>query len=144
MKLAECLFEMSKIEQSIGSLYRNFADICSEKLREVVISLSQEEDKHRTELLKLASNVEFANSHISCDIQALVKEQADSLDVIVSYSEKEFFKLALRIEKNSINIYTKLLELFKSGSKEYQIFEELIEQEKRHMVYILSRLYELR
>ncbi|MGY0374745.1 hypothetical protein [Clostridium sp. JNZ J1-5] len=57
--------------------------------------------------------------------------------------EKEFFQFALQIEKNSIDIYTKLLGSFEADCYEYKIFETLIKEEKKHMIFILNKLYEI-
>lgn len=57
---------------------------------------------------------------------------------------KDFFVFALGIEKSSINIYSKVLENIKEYSKEYSLFKKLIEEEKKHMIYIIKKIHELK
>ncbi|MPN55674.1 hypothetical protein SDC9_203358 [bioreactor metagenome] len=64
--------------------------------------------------------------------------------ILSNIKDKDFFIFALGIEKSSINIYSKVLELIKEPSEEYSLFEKLIEEEKKHMIYILKKIHELK
>ena len=59
-------------------------------------------------------------------------------------SEKDFFVFALQLERNSVEIYTQLLNIFEEDSYGYKSFEYLIKEERKHMLYILNKLYELK
>lgn len=57
--------------------------------------------------------------------------------------EKDFFGFALQLERNSVELYTKMQELFEHGSDDHRMFGNLVGEEKKHMLFILNKLYEM-
>ena len=147
MKLKECFLKLAKIEEDGSLLYRRFSEICGEKLKPVVIAFSKEEEKHKIIMLELSNNEKLKENRLNDASENIFQRQVDLLnsnDIKLNrISEKEFFVFALQLEKNSIEIYTELLYIFEMDSYMYKRFENLIKEERKHMVYILSKLYEL-
>jgi rubrerythrin len=148
MDLEECFLKLAQIEEYGSEIYEKFSEECSEKLKPVVISFSQEEEKHKKIMLELLNDKKLKRGQVKGAVEKILQKQMDysnsngkKLNLI---SEKEFFQFALKLEKNSIEIYTELLKMFEINSYEYKNFEALIKEEKNHMVYILNKLYELK
>ena len=146
MNLQECFLELSRSEEVASELYKKFSEVCSEKLKPVVISFSQEEKKHKIFMQKLSNNENFKEKHLDEDIEEVFQKQNNYLNnkKLKLTLEKDFFVFALQLEKNSVEIYTKLLSIFETDFYIYKSFEELIKEERRHMLYILNKLYELK
>jgi rubrerythrin len=148
MNLQECFLKLAKSEKEAGELYKNFSKGCSERLKPIVISFSMEEEKHKSYMLELSSNEKLKEKHLQDDVEVIFKNQTDYLskndEILNIASEKDFFGFALKIEKDSVEIYTKLLDAFQRDSSEYKGFEALIKEERKHMIYILNKLYELK
>jgi rubrerythrin len=148
MNLQQCFLELAKIEEGGAELYQNFSEDCSEKLKPVVISFSKEEEKHKSFMLELSNNKKIKEDKLHVNVEKVFQKQVDYLNnkdkKLDLTSEKEFFGFALQLEKNSVEIYTELLRIFETDSHGYKSFEELIKEERKHMLYILNRLYELK
>ena len=146
MNLQECFLELSRSEEVASELYKKFSEVCNEKLKPVVISFSQEEKKHKIFMQKLSNNENFKEKHLDEDIEEVFQKQNNYLNnkKLKLTLEKDFFVFALQLEKNSVEIYTKLLSIFETDFYIYKSFEELIKEERRHMLYILNKLYELK
>lgn len=146
MNLKECFLKLAEIEEYGSELYKQSSEKCSEKLRPVLLSLSLEEKQHKDTIIKLYEDDKLKVIKLENNMEKIIDYQVDYLNNeknLGFYEEKEFFKFALQLEKNSIEIYEKILEIFAIGSYEYKIFETLIKEEKKHMIYILNKLYEL-
>jgi len=148
MNLQECFLWLAKCEEDGCTMYYKFSQICSEKLKQVVISFSKEEEKHKIIMLELSDNEKFKEKELDNDVENIFNMQIGSIsnnDIKLNeISEKEFFIFALQLEKNSIEIYTKLLYIFEMDDYMYKKIENLIKEERKHMVYILNKLYELK
>jgi rubrerythrin len=148
MNLQECFLRLAQLEADAGKLYGKFSEQCSERLKPVVISFSKEEEKHKSYMLELSSNENLKEKQINEDLEAMFDDQVNYLnsddEILDLNSEKDFFGFALKLEKNSVEIYTKLLGDFQTDSNEYKGFEALIKEERKHMLYILNKLYELK
>lgn len=148
MNLQECFLKLSQSEQNAAKLYRKISEDCSERLKPVVISFSKEEEEHKNYMLKLSSNEKLKEKQLHEEIEEIIKYQDDYLkskEIILNIaSEKDFFGFALKLEKNSVELYTKMLNTFQTDSNEYKGFEVLIKEERKHMLYILNKLYELK
>ena len=148
MNLKECFLRFVRSEEDSARLYQSISEVCSEKLKSIVISFSIEEEKHKQIMLELSNNEALKEKHLGEDVEVIFQNQADG----ISYndkkseitSEKELFVLALQLEKDSVEIYTKLLCIFEPNSYEYKRFESLIKEERKHMIYILNKLYEMK
>jgi rubrerythrin len=148
MDLQECFLRLAQIEEDGAELYQKFAEESSEKLKPVVILFSQEEEKHKELMLELSNNEKLKAEQLCEDVEKVIQKQVDysnknSKNLSLT-SEKEFFKFSLQLEKNSIEIYTKLLGIFEKESFPFISFEALIGEERKHMLYILNKLYELK
>jgi len=148
MNLQECFLKLAGSEQNAAELYGEFSKGCSERLKPVALSFSKEEQMHKSYMLELSSNENLKEKHLHEDVEVLFKNQEDYLNsnsgMLNITSEKEFFGFALKLEKDSVEIYTKLLEAFQKDSNEYKGFEALIKEERKHMLYVLNKLYELK
>ena len=149
MNLQECFLELAQSEEDGALLYQKLSEVCSEKLKPVVISFSKEEEKHKKVMLELSNNEELKEKQLGEDVENIFQKQVENLNnnynkKLNLTSEKEYFLLALQLEKNSIEIYTKLLCIFETDSYGYKNFEDLIKEERKHMLYILNKLYELK
>ena len=148
MNLQECFLKLAKIEEDGSLLYKKFSKECSEKLKPVVISFSEEEEEHKKIMLELSNNEKLKEKQLDEDVEKVFQKQVDYLynndKKLNLTSEKEFFIFALQLEKNSVEIYTKLLCIFEIDSYGYKSFEYLIKEERKHMLYILNKLYELK
>lgn len=146
MNLQECFLELANIEEAGAKLYGNFSEECSEKLKAVVISFSQEEERHKKIMIELSIDEKLKENQLQEEVEEVFQKQVDYLNnkKLDLSSEKEFFGFALQVEKNSVEIYTELLRIFEPDSQSYKNFEELIKEERKHMLYILNRLYELK
>jgi len=148
MKLQECFLKLSQIEEGGAELYEKFSQKCSEKLKPVVIAFSEEEEKHKNFMLDLSNDENLKEEQLQEDVEKVFQKQADYLnnkdEKLDLTSEKDFFGFALQLEKNSVEIYTELLRIFEIDSIRYKFFEDLINQERKHMLYILNKLYELK
>ena len=148
MNLQECFLEFAENEGNAAGLYKTFSLECSKRLKPIVISFSKEEEKHKNYMLELSKNEKLKEKLLHEDVEMIFKNQAENLssndEILNVTSEKEFFGFALKLEKNSVEVYTKLLESFQTDSNEYKGFEALIKEERKHMLYILNELYELK
>ena len=147
MNLRECFIELASIEEDGSLLYKNFSKECSEKLKPVVISFSEEEGKHKKFMILLSNNENLREKLIDEEVEKVFQKHVDYLNndkKLNLTSEKEFFIFALQLEKDSVEIYTELLYIFETDSNEYKRFEDLIKEERKHMLYILNKLYDLK
>jgi len=148
VNLQECLLRLAEIEEDGAGLYKKFSDVCSEKLKPVVVLFSQEERKHKEFMLKLATNENLKAEQLDRETEEVIQKQVDYYstngDNLNLASEKEFFRFSLQLEKNTIEIYTKLLSILEEESYAFKSFEALIGEERKHMLFILNELYELK
>ena len=149
MNLQECFLELARSEEDGALLYQKLSEVCSEKLKPVVISFSIEEEKHKKIMIELSNDEKLKENQLDEDVEKVFQKQVDNLNnnynkKLNLTSEKEYFLLALQLEKNSVEIYTKLLCIFEIDSYGYKNFENLIKEERKHMIYVLNKLYELK
>lgn len=146
MNLSQCFLRLSEIEEDGAERYRIFSEGTSEKLRAVAISFAQEEYKHRKMMIELSRQEEFKNIYLNDEVKEAIQIQLDysakNSNNVDRTSEKEFFKYSLQQEKNSIKTYEKIREMIEEDSNHYNQFESLIGEEKKHMIFILNKLYE--
>lgn len=147
MNLHEYFLELAQIEEVASELYRKFSEICAESYKTEMILLSKEEEKHREFLIELSNDKDLMAETSNKVVNSLlyqteyITNNCKKLDL---NSEKALFKFALHIEKNSIDIYINLLSNFEKETNIYKSIEGLIKEERKHMIYILNRLYELK
>lgn len=148
MNLQEWFLKLAQIEEDGAELYRKFSEDCNEKLKSVVISFSEEELKHKELMLELSGDENLKKKRLDEEVELTFKKQINHLEnngnKLDSTSEKDFFQFALQLEKNSIEIYTKQLSSFEKDSDAYKKFESIIKEERKHMLFILNKLYELK
>lgn len=148
MNVQECFLKLAQIEEDGAELYQKFSEECSEKLKPVVISFSEEEETHKEIMLELSNNEKLKEKQLDQYGREAFQKQVDYLNnnykKLNLTSEKEFFGFALQLEKNSVEIYTELLSIFETDCYGYKKFEALIKEERKHMLYILNKLYELK
>ncbi|MBK5245469.1 MAG: hypothetical protein JJE18_10780 [Eubacteriaceae bacterium] len=148
MKFQECFLKLADIEELAKNIYENFSKSCNEKLKPVVLAFSKEEAKHQNLMVEISGDDRYTEKKINKDMDLILNRQIDHIKIngenLDMNSEKDFFQFALQIEKNSIDMYTAQLSAFENDSNEFTIFENIIKEERKHMLYILDQLYELR
>lgn len=148
MKFQEYFLKLADIEELGEEMYENFSKSCNEKLKPVVIAFSKEEAKHQQLMIELSGDDRCTEKKLTKDMELILNQQIDYIKIngvnLDMNSEKDFFQFALQIEKNSIDMYTAQLSAFENNSNESIIFENIIKEERKHMLYILDQLYELR
>lgn len=114
----------------IALAFREEELIHARKLEEINLCLTDEE-------LSLESGLGYLDDFIENSMTSMGKE--------FNYvTRKDFFVFALQREKDSIILYDSLKDHFQFNKSAYQIILELIEEERKHMYYILKILHELK
>lgn len=148
MILEECFLKLAQMEEDGAKLYQKFSEECSEKLKPVVVLFSQEEGKHKELMIQFANNEKLKAEQLDRETEEVIQKQVDYYSTngenLNLASEKEFFRFSLQLEKNTIEIYTKLLSILEEESYAFKSFEALIGEERKHMLFILNELYELK
>ncbi|MBC3889369.1 hypothetical protein GH810_13725 [Acetobacterium paludosum] len=148
MNLQEYFLELSHVEKLGEDLYEEFSESCSEKLKPVVLAFSQEEAKHQRLMLDLSRDEHIKDEMVNKEIELILNQQIDHIKInggkLDIHSEKEFFQFALQVEKNSIDIYSAQLSVYEKESNKYKMFKNITKEERKHMLFILDRLYELK
>lgn len=145
MILQDCIKELIKIEENASELYDKEVSKIEEKFKPVMIILTNEELKHRKDLFKLLKKRELLDYVLNKEIVECLDSQKEHLTRGFSGqpSQKEFFKFALQLEKNSAELYEKLAATITLNYKHENIFSKLVLEEKRHMIFILNMLHEM-
>lgn len=148
MNFQECFLKLADIEELSKEMYQNFSKSCNEKLKPVVLAFSKEEAKHQKLMVKFSVDDRCTEKKISEEIALILNQQIDHIKIngekLDMNCEKYFFQYALQTEKYSINIYTAQLRKFENDSSAFIMFKNIIKEERKHMLFILDRLYELR
>jgi len=143
MEQNDLCHNMIQLEENARILYLKFAEMCNVRIKNTMLRFSKEEEKHKDTIFSLFKDI-GSTLELNNDVLNLIQQQnfykisEDGLK-----KDKDFFIFALNIEKQSIEIYSKCLKNFEENTDEYNLFSELIEQEKKHMLYILKILHEL-
>ncbi|PKM60941.1 MAG: hypothetical protein CVU99_05580 [Firmicutes bacterium HGW-Firmicutes-4] len=99
-------------------------------------------------MLAFAADKHSLETNLDQEMSKNLDKQIDHLENngknINMKSEKEFFQFALQVEINSVDIYSGHLGLFEKEAKEYQMFENIIHEEQKHMLFIIEILHDLR
>lgn len=148
MTLQEWFLMLAKIEEDGAELYKKFSEFSSGKLKSVILGFAQEEFKHKRLMIDLSSNYQFNGIQLNETVAMLSQQQADyvannCVNINLS-SEKEFLQFALQLEKNYIEIYKRQLDIFDLDSNEYKRFKIVIEESRKHMVFIVNILNDLK
>lgn len=138
---------MIQLEENARSLYMKFSEICDLRIKKIIINFAEEEENHKKIIKSIFSHL-ITDVELNDEILMLIQEQElyrkEMEENVFNNRDKDFFVFALGIEKSSINIYSKVLENIKEYSKEYSLFKKLIEEEKKHMIYIIKKIHELK
>lgn len=71
-------------------------------------------------------------------------EEQESIVQREGITKKELFTYALKLEKASILLYEELVKHFQFSPYLLQVFTKLIEEERKHMYFILRKLHEFK
>ena len=144
MNLRECFLELVRIEEEGAEIYLKFSEKCDEKIRRVLILFSEQERKHRKALLELSKYERLQDRQLDIHTEQSFMKQINYLnnEETNPITEKEFYKYALQLEKNSAELYENLSAEFEPDTYENKVFRDLMKEEKRHMIFILNRLYQ--
>ena len=148
MNFQEYFLKLAEIEVLGEEMYENISKSCREKLKPVALALAKEEAQHQELMIKLSQDDRCTGNKLNEEIELILNQQIDHIKIIGekldTNCEKDFFQYALQIEKNSIDMYTAQLSAFENDSNAFIMFENIINEERKHMLYILDRLYKLR
>ena len=146
MEMNEFCQNMIQLEENARVLYLKFSEICDIRIRDTMLEFSEEEESHKGIILKIFDHIE-SNLELDDEIRTILKDQQlfyeNGSENFILKKDKDFFVFSLSIERNSIDVYSEILHTFEMHSIEYNLFNDLIEQEKKHMVYILKALHDL-
>lgn len=147
MQLNEFCENMIQIEENAKVFYENLAGICDERIKEAVIMFARQEEKHKEIMEKLFKNLVDVKLDLNEEIKQIINEQMNFINknkYINFEKEKDFFNFAFEIEKKSIDAYSRIIGVFETDTEEYKLFYSLIEEEKKHMIFILKIIHELK
>lgn len=146
MILKECTKELIKMEESASKFYDSMAEVAEPRLYDAMKKLAREEEGHMRALISLLGSSEGQDDVISQNAEkALVSQQLLIKEGIgESCSQKDLFKFALTIEEKSVEIYKQLAEEFEYKEMHGKTFTDFIQEEKKHMMFILKILYDLK
>jgi len=145
--------EILKLAIKIEENGRNFYTFCAEnvedtKIKELLTLLAEQEKEHRVIFEKILTKekdtfvVESYASDYEAFMGALARECIFTKNIVEEKvsegfsSPIELLDFALRIEKDSILLYTQFME---SVLKKLEFLDEIIQEEVRHFIWI-SRL----
>lgn len=147
MGLNELCQNMIQIEENARVFYEELAGFCEERIKETVITFAKQEEIHKEIIEELFGNIENVDLHLSEKAKEIIKEQKEFINYNKNVNfgkEKEFFNFAFSIEMKGIDTYSEIIKNFKKNTEEYNLFNNLIEEEKKHMLFILKKLHELK
>lgn len=146
MKANELAGYMIQLEDNARILYLRFSEVCNPALKDTMIALSMEEERHQQMIADIFREIKEDVNVDHMEIAKLIEKQQQFYNKmeenIAGVGDKDFFIFALGIEKDSINIYSEILEKVKSNYQQYLVFQNLIDEERKHTLFILDRLYE--
>lgn len=145
MVLQDCIKELIKMEENASKLYDREARNSDERLEPVMNMLANEELKHRDALCILLESTESLTSVLDEETVKCLNRQKEFLKKGIGkdFSQKNFFKFALQLETNSVEIYKNLAANFTRQFDFGKIFAEFVPEEKKHMIFILNMLHEM-
>jgi rubrerythrin len=145
MILKECIKELIVIEENASALYERESRNSDDRLETAMKAFAKEESNHRDALLFQLEKIEDKAVVISEEIVSRLNRQKDHLKkgIGTDPSQKEFFKFALQMERNSVELYETLLENFAPETSYGKTFAEFVPEEKRHMIFILNILHHM-
>lgn len=148
MNLQESLLILAGFEKDAAGLYEKFSKECSKELNPIMVSFSNEEKKHETFIMDLCINNNLTEKQLNEQTKKAIEKQINFINcnskVLNLNSQKDSFRYSLQLEKNSIDIYTELLNICEKNAYEHVNFENLIEEERKHMLYIIEKLYKMK
>lgn len=148
MGLNEFYQNMIQIEENARVFYEELAGFCEDRIKETVITFAKQEEMHKEIIKELFGNIENVNLDLSEKAKEIIKEQEEFIknnNKNINFGkEKEFFNFAFSIEMKGIDTYSEIIKNFKKNTEEYNLFNNLIEEEKKHMLFILKKLHELK
>lgn len=147
MELNEFCENMIQIEENAKVFYEKLAEICDERIKEAVLMFAGQEEKHKEIMENLFKNIVNVKLDLNEEIKQIIKDQIDFINNNKDMNfekEKDFFNFAFEIEQKSIDAYGKIIWVFEIDTEGYILFKNLIEEEKKHMLYILKRIHELK
>jgi hypothetical protein len=146
MRLQSGFFVLAHIENVVVKIYENCSVISDIERKRVMMIFAEEIRKRKVQILKLASNERLKNIELDSKFYELFK---NALSYITSsgkelhkVSQKDFFSYALQVEKNTIEIYTALLQQCHNEDFDHILLEDMIHSEQKHMFFILDQLHE--
>lgn len=147
MEFNEFCENMIALEENAKVFYEILAEICDERIKETVLMFAGQEEKHKEIMEILFKNSKNVKIDLNEEIKQIIKEQIYFINNnkgINFEKEKDFFNFAFAIEKKSIDTFNNILLIYERNTEEYNLFYNLIEEEKKHMLYILKRIHELK
>lgn len=134
MNMGELFVQLSEIEEAGSNLYITFSKQCSDRLKNTALLLAREEVLHKEMLWEVSSNSKIKQKKISDELNKALEKQLDYMKTegenVELSSEKSFFKFALELERNSVDIYQNMMEMLLDDEYEYHKIQIILEDEK--------------
>jgi len=148
MNLQESLLILADLEKDAAELYEKFSRECSKELNPIMVSFSKEEKKHEIIVIDLYKIDDLREKQLNEQTKKAIEKQINYINcnskTLNLNSQKDFFRYSLQMEKNSIDIYTELFNICEKNAYKHVNFENLIEEERKHMLYIIEKLYKMK
>lgn len=144
----ELLEHIINTEERAGLIYESIAELNDGEIKTIAMNFAKQERHHKEMIKKFIEEADELSQEVSENAYLLLnsyeKNQKETVIKKVDTTRKELFKLALQMEKDSINIYEEIIRLFALEGLSKDYFEKLIKEERGHMYYILKQLHDMK
>lgn len=145
MDFFDFIIKVKEMEQFASKMYREIADAAQLDVKKVATRFSEEEEKHAKaieEIMRLYDQRDVALSERSYLLLQSWYDKRRQFDPSEFTTMKDFFKFGLQGEKDSVLLYEEIIKSFPEDSTGYSLITKLIEEEKKHMYYLLKQLHQ--
>ena len=148
MNIKELLKKLVDSEDYVAQLYKKIAKTSEDEFAETVLLFAKQEGTHAIRIGSLLNQLENPDAVVPMEIALLPQWSLTNESVHAESTNfttrKKLFLYALQVEKDSIVLYEEIVRLFNEDTEGKRIFVQLIEEERKHMYFILRRLHELK
>lgn len=149
MTLRDLLKALIDTEDSASEIYEEIAKRSNGEIVDISLMFAKEEKSHSKRIGALLQILNDANDIVPMEISLLLKQFRTLNEKIYTEevqlaTRKELFLYALQMEKDSIVFYQEIEKLFEQFLEGKRLFTQLVEEERKHMYFILMKLHELK
>ena len=145
MDFIKFLSKVKEMEEFASKMYKEIAEAAQPDVKKVAIRFSEEEEKHALvieEVMRLYDQREITlNERANLLLQSWY-DKRKLFDPTELTTMKDFFKFGLQGEKDSVLLYEEIIQSFPEGTKGHSMITKLIEEEKKHMYFLLKQLHQ--